>query len=91
MQTQNKLAISLGLFLFTYLILYFDKLSKSNSNVREDRYRKKSRIVGVKIPLIVSLLSFVLLTVFESKFKEIFYSCKHCEQKQEIFTIMADF
>jgi hypothetical protein len=91
MQTQNKLAISLGLFIFTYLILYLDRLSKSNSNVREDGYRKKSKIVSVKIPLIVSLLSFVLLTVFESKFKEIFYSCKHCDQKQEIFTIMADF
>ena len=65
MQTQNKLAISLGLFIFTYLILYFDRLSKSNSNVRENKYRKKSRIVSVKIPLIIIFLSFVLLSVFE--------------------------
>ena len=91
MQTQNKLGISLGLFVFTYLILYFDRLCKSYSGDREDRYGKKGKTVCLKVPLIMSLLTFVLLTVFESKIKEIFYSCKHCEKKQEIFTVMADF
>lgn len=90
MQTQNKLGISLGLFVFTYLILYFDKLSKSYSGDREERYGK-GKTVCLKVPLIVSLLSFVLLTLFEKNLKEIFYSCKNCDKKQEIFTIMADF
>ena len=90
MKTQNKLGISLGLFVFTYLILYFDKLSKSYSVDRE-RYGKKGKTVCLKVPLIVSLLSFVLLTLFEKNLKEIFYSCKHCYKKQEVFTVMADF
>lgn len=91
MQIQNKLGISLGLFVFTYLILYFDRLCKSYSSDREKRYVKKGKTVCLKIPLVVSLLSFVVLTVFESKLKDILYSCKHCDKKQEIFTIMADF
>lgn len=91
MQTQNKLGISLGFFVFTYLILYFDRLCKLYSGDREEKYWKKKKSVCLKIPLVVSLLSFVLLTLFESKIKDIFYSCKHCDKKQEIFTIMADF
>lgn len=83
--TIKEISCMVLLFLTIYLILYLD----SKINIKCDCEKNKSNKVSIKVPLIVTILMFVIYKIMEPQI--ITYFMPNTQIKQSIITDMVDF